>query len=215
MHVYFIRHGETFQNTRHVHQLASTPLSPRGADQARTTAEFLRAMNVDYILSSDYTRAVETARIIGGTLGIKPRVSLLFREIERPSRLGGKSFFTIDTFGYILLSVLRRNNPGWRYSDAENFNDIYERSQRAYLLLESLVEAYQSVVVVSHTMFINLMVAYMCHGRMLAVRDLLPAVLHIEKTHNGGLVEIEYTGGNHHNSCNWDLVVRDGKIAEY
>lgn len=213
MHVYFVRHGETTLNRKFIHQAPSTPLSERGREQAVTAAEYLRPMNPDLLLTSEYTRAKETARIIGMMLDITPQVHTLFYEVERPSKLCGKSIFSPGTFWYVLTSVMKRNDPTWRYADAENFMSIYSRVQKALRYIESLSETHQSIVIVSHTIFINLMVAYMCHDRILAVRDLLPSFLNIKKMDNCGVVEIQYVGRTGENTCAWQMIYRDDRVG--
>lgn len=210
MYLYFVRHGETSLNRRHRHQSPSTPLSPRGREQALTAAEYLRVMSPTLLLSSGHTRAVETARIIGSVLDLSVMPNNLFREVDRPTSLAGKHILTPATLHYVLLSVLKRNDPGWRYEDAENFNDIYMRSRNALAYLETLSRKHQSVAVVSHSIFINLLVAYMCHDRMMAVRDLLPSFFNMGVTDNCGIVELRYTGPSNQYSCAWELVVRNG-----
>lgn len=206
MHIYFVRHGETMLNKRHIHQSPNTPLSPKGREQVLTTAEFLRGVNPDALLTSEYTRAVESARLIGGAVGIKPMVNGFFYEIMRPSKLFGKSHFNFETFWYVILSVLHRNNPSWRYGDAENFFDISSRAKKALAYLESLRGTHDSVVVVSHTVFINTMVSYMCKNRILDIRDLILTFLHIERMKNASVVHVEYTGATAPHTCAWTLV---------
>ncbi len=190
MHVYFVRHGETELNRRFVHQSPSTPLSPHGREQALTAAEYLRPMNPDILLTSDYTRAQETARLIGSVLTLSPQADARFREVERPSKLCGRSLFHPETYWYVFNSVVRRGNPQWHYDDAENFSDIYDRVEKTLAYLESFYGTHDSIAIVSHTMFINLMVAYMCKNRILAVRDLLPAFLPIIQLGIGVVVGI-------------------------
>jgi broad specificity phosphatase PhoE len=206
MHVYFVRHGETELNRRFIHQSPSTPLSLRGREQALTAAEYLRPMNPDILLTSDYTRAQETARLIGSVLSLSPQADARFREVERPTSLCGRSLFHPLTYWYVLNSVVRRNNPVWRYNDAENFNDIYTRVEKTLVYLESFYGTHDSIAIVSHTMFINLMVAYMCKNRILAIRDLLPAFLHVKQMGNGEVVGIKYTGPSDKQVCTWQLV---------
>ncbi len=203
MHVYFVRHGKTDLNAQNVHQSPNTPLSPLGREDVLTLAENLRRVNPDLLLSSEYTRALETARIIGLHVGLTPQANGLFYEVIRPSKLFGKSHFHIETLWYIFLSVLKRNNPSWRYADAENFSDIVHRAKKALAYLESLEGTHDSVVVVSHTVFINIMVAYLCKKRMLSVRDLLPTFLHIERMPNTGIIHVEYTPPKAQNVCTW------------
>lgn len=206
MHVYFVRHGETFQNQKHVHQSPNTTLSPKGREEVLTTAEYLRSVNPDLIITSEYTRARESARIIGSCTGLVPVVQGLLYEIVRPSKLFDKSLFHPETFWYVLLSVIHRKNEFWRYADAENFTDISTRAKKALQYLESLAETHSSVVVVSHTVFINMMVAYMCKNRILDVRDLLPTFLHIHGTKNGQVIHVEFLGKTKNNTCAWQRV---------
>ncbi len=206
MHVYFVRHGATQLNTRHRHQSPSTPLSLKGRDEVLTVAEYLRAMNPDCILTSEYTRAQETARIIGMHVGLTPVTNGLFYEIVRPSKLYEKSLFNATTFCYVVLSVLNHKNPRWRYSDAENFNDITARAKKALTYIESLCGSHKSVVIVSHTVFINIMVSYMCKNRMLDIRDLALTFLHIERMKNGGVIHVEYVGKSKENVCSWRII---------
>lgn len=206
MHIYFVRHGETRLNKKHVHQSPNTPLSPKGREQVLTTAEYLRSANPDILLTSEYTRARESARIIGASVGLTPTVCGLFYEITRPSKLFGKSHFNPETLWYVILSVFHRKNKSWRYADAENFLDITNRAERALAHIESLHGKHESVVVVSHTVFINIMVSYMCKNRILDVRDLLLTFLHIERMKNASVVHVEYTGSTAPNMCSWRVV---------
>lgn len=213
LHVYFVRHGETPLNRQHLHQTPITPLSNLGCMQARTVAEYLRPMNVDCVVSSDYTRALQTARIIGATLSVTARAEKLFREIERPTVLGGTSIFSIRTAKYIIGSILHRNNPSWRYRDAENFNDIFERTKKSLAFLESLCGTHQSIVVVSHTIYINLIIAYMCHDRFFALRDLLPVFLKMKHTHNGGVIGVVYNPDAEEGTCAWQRIMEEGSAG--
>lgn len=191
MHVYFIRHGETVLNHSGRHQAASTPLSSNGVEQARSVAEYLRAMNPDIIISSSHTRALETSRIIGNTLAIRPVVSTVFREIDRPTSLAGRPLLCMRSICYVLYTALFRNNPSRRFEDAENFSDIYTRIKESVQYIESLSEKYDSVVIVSHKIFINLLVVYMCYARMYLLRDVIPSLLNVRQLQNGGVVTLK------------------------
>ncbi len=206
MHVYFVRHGETLLNEKNVHQSPNTPLSPRGKEESVTVAERIRALNPDLLISSEYTRAKETAGVIGLHTGLVPQTNGLFYEIARPSALYNKSHFNIETFFYVAMSVLKRKNPLWRYKDAENFDDISSRAKRALSYLEALEKSHTSVVIVSHTIFINVMVSYMCKNRMLDVRDLILTFLHIKRMANTDIIHVEYLGRGNGHTCAWNLV---------
>lgn len=206
MHVYFVRHGETDLNTKHIHQSPNTPLSDKGRDQAVSTAEILRVVNPDLLVSSEYTRALETARIIGLRTGLTPITNGLFYEVERPSKLFHKSTLSLETLWYELCSAYNRNNPGWRYADAENFTDISNRAQKALRYIESLQGKHESVVIVSHTVFINVMVSYMCKDRMLDFRDLFHVFFNMERMKNGSVIHVVYSGPVIGSTCSWSVV---------
>lgn len=206
MHVYFVRHGETYLNRKHIHQSPNTPLSPKGRDDARTSGEFLRGVNPDLIVSSEYTRALETARVIGLHVGLTPLVNGLFYEIERPSKFFGTSHFSLETLWYAFLSVLHRKNASWHYNDAENFVDVSNRAQRALAYIESLRGTHSTVVVVSHTIFINIMVSYMCQSKLLGLFALFRTFIHLERMKNGAVIHVEYQGKSTKNTCAWRLV---------
>lgn len=207
MHVYFVRHGTTDAGNRYRHQSPNAPLSVKGREEALGVAEYLRAMNPDYLVTSEYTRALETARIIGNFIGQSPTTNGLFYELERPSELFNTSIFTFKTMWYAFFSLVYRNNPSWRYKDAENFNDIQKRAERALMYLKSLSKTHQSVVVVSHTIFINIMMVYMCEERMLGLRDLIRVILNMRRLKNGFVMHVEYNETENKNTCAWHPVL--------
>jgi valyl-tRNA synthetase len=67
---YFVRHGETDWNIgKKAQGHANVPLNDTGREQAKVTAEKLRALSIDLVLSSDLERAHETAQIIAEKCG--------------------------------------------------------------------------------------------------------------------------------------------------
>ena len=205
MDVYFVRHGETYCNRKHVHQAPSSTLTDLGREQSVTAAEYLRKVNPDYILTSDYTRAMQTAGILGSILGLTPETSDFFREIRRPALLYGKSHYHPLSFWYVLQVVSHRGNFHWRYHDAENFMDIRRRIKDALMLLRPLQREHNSVIVVSHAIYLNLLIAYMCENRVLELRDLIPSFLHMTQFGNGDVIHVKYIGDSAENTCSWQL----------
>ena len=205
MHVYFVRHGETNLNRRSVHQSPSEPLNEQGFDQARSVGEALRPMNASFLVSSNYDRAAQTARMIGQCIGVETKYHELFREVVWPTVLTGKSLRSAHTFWYLFLSVLFRNNPKWRYGDGENFFDIYHRIQRTFAYIESLTEAHDTIVIVSHSEYISLIISYLCHDKKLSLRELVRALLSINHLKNCDVRHVEYVGPTAKGTCAWLL----------
>ncbi len=206
MHVYFVRHGQTELNKKHIHQSPNTPLSEEGKAMMITLGDTLRTCNPDRVLSSQYVRALESARIIGEHVGRTPEVHDMMYEIVRPSKLHGKSLFTLETIWYVLLTILKRNNPSWRYADAENVSDISNRAKNVLAYIESLRGTHSSIIVVSHTVFINVIVAYMCKNRLLDIRDLIGTVIRSKRLKNAGVTHVEYVGNGSPHACNWRMI---------
>ncbi len=203
MDVYFVRHGVTDYNVRHIHQPPTVSLSEKGREQSATVAEYLRSMNPDLLVTSDHLRAVETAGIIGNTLDLVPVENWLFHEVGRPSDLYNRSHFHPKSIWYVISSILHRADSTWHSRDAENFADVEERVRGALKFLEACTSDHKSVVVVSHAIFINLLTAFMCKNRILDLRDLLPSLLHVSQLKNTGVMHIKYVGKTPKNTCAW------------
>ena len=84
---YLVRHGEA----NYDHMLESgfwgfgrsfAPLSEKGKQQAEITAKDIRLKNAQLIVSSPYTRALQTAQIISRETGIRVEVEIDLREWE-------------------------------------------------------------------------------------------------------------------------------------
>jgi probable phosphoglycerate mutase len=80
MSIFLIRHGETLGNASRTVQLPDNPLSPRGAAQAERLARRLAHEGIRLILSSDYSRAAETAEHLRCATAAPVRYSPLLQE---------------------------------------------------------------------------------------------------------------------------------------
>src|SRR5687768_6069315 len=83
--LFLVRHGENPANLskEFSHRRVDYPLNQKGRQQARQTAEFLRARQpIGAIFSSPLLRAAETAALIGEPFGLEPVIIEEFREIN-------------------------------------------------------------------------------------------------------------------------------------
>ncbi len=111
----------------------------------------------------------------------------------------------IQTLQYSLLSVFRRKNKDFRYEDAENMHDLILRIEKAFEYMEKLSKKHSSVVIVSHSVFMNLLVAHMCKPGFLNFFELLFAFLKIKQTRNGSVIHLKYHGKQKDKSvCAWE-----------
>ena len=81
--LYLVRHGETDHNAggRAMGQM-DIPLNARGLEQARQTAEFLRRYPIERIVSSDLSRAMETAQPLAEALELTVEPEARLRELS-------------------------------------------------------------------------------------------------------------------------------------
>jgi probable phosphoglycerate mutase len=78
-----IRHGETEWNIAgRLQGWEDSPLSALGLSQANRLADTLVGLKPSILMSSDAGRAVATATIIGGKLGLAPTIDVRLREIN-------------------------------------------------------------------------------------------------------------------------------------
>ncbi len=79
MHLYIVRHGETWANAENRYLGSLDPeLTPLGRQQARTLCEQLPA--IDVLVVSPRIRAVQTASILNERLKLSPEIMDRFRE---------------------------------------------------------------------------------------------------------------------------------------
>jgi broad specificity phosphatase PhoE len=84
MQIYFVRHGESEANTRHVisNRESSFRLTPKGRQQAEALVEKLRDIPFRAIFSSPVLRARETSEILSAGIGIPYQVTEALREYD-------------------------------------------------------------------------------------------------------------------------------------
>jgi len=83
--MYFVRHGQSEFNlamhkTGRDPSIFDAPLTPLGFEQAKQAAKELARMNVKHLISSPYTRALQTASAIADELGLRIQVEALVGE---------------------------------------------------------------------------------------------------------------------------------------
>lgn len=156
-----IRHGETVDNQRGVAQgWRDSELSPRGRAQVERVAERVREFTPDVLFCSTLPRAITTAMVIGGRIGLEPIQLEDLREMNCGEWEG------------VTFADVRKNEPELfqRWSadphepcpGGESFQDVRTRIARA---LESIVERVNgqpaTVAIVSHGTAIRLLATHL------------------------------------------------------
>ena len=83
-HLFLVRHGENLVNLTYEfsHRRVDYSLTPKGELQASQTAVYLRDKGIQEVYASPLKRAVETAAIIAGPLGLPVTTIENFRELN-------------------------------------------------------------------------------------------------------------------------------------
>ena len=143
--IYLARHGETDDNARGVVQgWLDTPLNDRGREQARALAA--EAPDVAAIYSSQLSRALETARIVGAPLGLEPVVDERLAESRRGS-WEGRALEEIQSSEPDAWAAWRRGGADFRFPGGES---LREHQDRVLAALEDVRMGPLPALVVAH-----------------------------------------------------------------
>lgn len=166
---YFIRHGETELNQQHIRQGPDGSLSENGKRQAEKVGLYLKQFPIESIISSTYLRAKETAFILKRYVHAYINFSPLLVERKNPSEIIGKSTFDPEAVKIIDQIELAYHEDDYRYSDEENFMDLKRRARKCLALLAR--QGAPHTVVVTHHVFLKMLLAYMLYREGLHASD--------------------------------------------
>jgi probable phosphoglycerate mutase len=153
MKLYFVRHGESEANLLHEFSNRGRKhgLTDRGRQQAASLARKLQGASVAKLFSSPLLRAVQTAEILAGELGVPYRVTDALREYDCGVLEGRADAASWAAYQAVFDDWIRRGRWASRIEGGESLLDIQERFVP---FIERLVEEGRdspgSVVLVGH-----------------------------------------------------------------
>ena len=123
-----IRHAESEWNARGLWQgWGDPPLSGPGRAQAETLAQQLAPQpQADLLVSSDLSRALQTAEILGRAWALVPRSDARLREL-RVGRWEARTRQQIAGFDATGLERFDAGDPLWRAGGGESARDLAQR----------------------------------------------------------------------------------------
>lgn len=143
-----VRHGETDLNRGHRWQgWSDEPLNATGRRQALAAREALDRIPVDLVVTSDLSRAVETAELLLGRRDVPRHVDPAWREVDAGSWTGltAAEARERDPEGYARYQA---GGTGWE--GGETYAELQARAARAALDLAAAVDPTSRVLVVCH-----------------------------------------------------------------
>jgi|SRR3989339_1976013 len=203
--IYFVRHGETESNAQGVRQGPEGSLTQRGREQALATAKRFPKQkgSPQIIFSSPFQRTKETAEIIGRELNLKIKYLDLLKERKNPTEILGHWSGDREVRAITDLIDKSYHEDNLRVSDEENFVDLKKRAKK---LLSFTKHRWQKrIIMVTHSRFLKLVVAYMIYG------DKLTASQHnnlsyFNKIENAGMAICSHTS-HWFKKDEWKLIV--------
>ena len=186
---YFVRHGKTFLNAKHVKQGAEGGLSESGKRQAVAFGARLAPLHIQKIIASSYERARETALIINERLHVPISYSPLLVERRNPSEVIEKNRDDPEVVRIIDQMDLAYHEDEYRFSDEENFIDLKKRAKKLLALLSR--QGARETCVVTHHAFLKMVLSYMLHRERLHATDYVKLSF-FNTSDNGGISICEY-----------------------
>lgn len=129
MRFYFVRHGESEANLLHEfsNRGVKHPLTATGREQALALAQTLKGIAVTRIFASPILRAVQTAEIVAGELGLSYDVTDALREYDVGMLEGRSDAVSWQRYWEINDAWLVRHEWDARIEQGESFLDIRQR----------------------------------------------------------------------------------------
>jgi broad specificity phosphatase PhoE len=153
MRIYFTRHGESEANLlrEHSNRGFRHPLTAKGREQAAALARKLEGIYVTRLFTSPIMRAVQTAEILSGALGVPYEITDALREYDCGILEGRADEAAWQLHFAVQDDWVHQGHWERRIEDGESFIDIRDRFVP---FIEQLVEAYRdtstNIVLVGH-----------------------------------------------------------------
>ncbi len=197
MEIFLVRHGQTGGNIAHRHQAEHTPLSFKGEEQARNVADVIKGYEPTHLLTSNLVRTLETSDLIGKATGLIPETNSVFIELVRPDNLYGYRHRSFKSVWYYFQWFIGVDIGG------ESYNDFLKRIELAKDFISQYPQD-SKVVVVSHTVFINLFLAHLCRKKKLSLISAVLVFIKIITMPNTHVIKINYNSKTH-GACPWSV----------
>jgi broad specificity phosphatase PhoE len=181
--LYLVRHAESEGNIGMIQQGPSTPLSEQGNQQTALIAERCKTIDIDCILSSPQTRAKTTAEAISRAIGKDIEYSDLLIERKKPTAIIGIDRNSAEFTAVEDLIHDNFHNLDWKHSDEENFLDLKSRAAQLLAHANSLSE--ENILMVSHGVFMVMVIAYVMFGDELTSEEFWKMFVGTEHNNTG------------------------------
>lgn len=183
-HIYLVRHGRSRSNETGIREDRYSPLTETGEEQATFVAERFKSIPIEVVLSSPYTRALETGKRIAAASNVPLEEVSIAHERELPSTLLGK-----HRDDPAVKTAVAKFEYSWirnaKVDDGEHFNDIRARVVELTELLENRSE--EHIAVTTHGFFLKFFTAHHILGDYLTPDLFVNSIMTSMRTANTGI----------------------------
>lgn len=163
MRLYCIRHGQSVGNVQKLYfQPSDEALSELGVHQANIVAKRLQKVQIDEIITSDYTRAQQTGEIINKKLKKKISHTPLLRERTGNSLLKDLPWDNPAVQEYF-QKLKTAKDMNFKEHDEETVQELFDRAAQ-FLDFVSKRDA-SHIAVVTHGIFLNTLAQLVTIGK--------------------------------------------------
>ena len=159
--LFLVRHGTTTAIEQRVLQGSKdSPLSDRGREEARLAATALQNSSIDYAFTSPIGRALETADIICGRLGIDHQILDDLREMDFGFFEGREYFDAPDEHSSIFVRLGLLGRILIAQITGEPLFHVSRRARKAWQVISESSQG-GKILVITHGALINYLIRYL------------------------------------------------------
>lgn len=157
MYLYLVRHGQSVGNEQRLFfGWSDHPLTGLGREQARQAAEKLREVTFTRCVSSDLSRAWDTALICAGGRGM---------EVEADSRLREQDMGGLEDAGWeksheLYGDLIDRMVADWPHVDPPGGESVGHMKERVGAAINEIVERGEDTLIVAHNGSLSLILSH-------------------------------------------------------
>lgn len=181
---FLLRHGQALSNVENIiscwPEQKEFPLTEKGREQIKESANKLSDKHIDMIFSSDLLRTKQTAEIAAEKLGLEIKYDERLREYN-VGEYNGKSIFE---YVKIFNSQLERFHQ--KAKEGEDYNDVKERI-KSFLIEKENEFSNKNILVVSHQIPIIIFLGVV-HD--LSDKEIAEKYLESDRINNGEIAEV-------------------------
>lgn len=203
-YLYIVRHGQSEGNVDQSKAGTDSPLTEQGLREATQIAGRFSHLPIEIIVSSTMLRAKQTAEIISKRINKE----IVFNEnaIEKSTSVEERALpYESKERGKFVEMLYDQDDIHYRMSTEETFGEAVIRAKNLLETIENIKE--ENIALVSHGMFIRVLLGVIFFGEKFSPRDFLQMIRFFTNLKNTGLTVLRFRANDiYTGSGKWRLI---------